>query len=111
MKEQMPIKAQGKIIGFLKGSQFVKTVLGSKHKLRFPPAWAIDAAAYEKDVRNKAREILITDKETGLKYRTSVEEFEAFKRELDRGFGRQYFLPIKYWAVEKTEEEQLIRGG
>ena len=105
------VKLGGKIIGTFDKNTFVKSVIGSKHRLRQPPAWAIDARVFDNEVKPNATEILVFDKEAGLKYRTSIEEFDSLKKKLDRGFGKQYFLPIQYWTVEKSGEEKLIKGG
>jgi len=106
-----PVKAQGKIIGYLQGRRFTKPVIGSKHKLRVPPAWAIDAEAFDREIRPNAMEILVIDKETGIKYRASVGTFDRLKGELDRGFGRQYFLTLNNWQAEQNGNRQLTLWG
>lgn len=96
-----PIRVKGKTIGFLDNGYFLKPVVGSKHQLREPPAWAIDADAFDEWVKPNAREIIVTDTEAKIRYRVSVETFDKLKVELDRGFGRQYFLTLNYWTKEK----------
>jgi len=96
-----PVRAKNRTIGFIENGCFLKPVVGSKHQLREPPAWAIDAEAFEEWVKPNAREIIVTDTEAKLRYRVSVETFDQLKQEMDRGFGRQYFLTLNYWTREK----------
>ena len=109
-----PIRVQSKIIGYLEHDAFFKPVQGSKHQLRCPPAWAIDASAFDDQVKVLATRIVIVDRETNTKYHTSVETFDRLKRTLNRGFGKQYFLTLNYWQVEHNGNRQLSlwgRGG
>ncbi len=62
------VKVGNKIIGYLEGDKFIKPVIGSKHKLKYPPAWAIDAYAFDNEIEPNAIEIVIQDKELGLEY-------------------------------------------
>lgn len=108
-----PVKAQGKIIGYLKDHTFIKHVVGSKHMLRRPPAWAIDAEAFDREIKPNATEIVVIDKETGIEYGCPVEIFDRLKGELDRGFGRQYFLTLmtNHWRVKSNGHHQLNLWG
>jgi hypothetical protein len=106
-----PVKAQGKIIGYLEEGAFIKVVTGSKHRLRYPPAWAIDAEAFDTEVKPNATEIVVIDRETGIKYHTPVQTFDRLKGELNRGFGRQYFLLLNHWQVEENGNRQLSLWG
>jgi hypothetical protein len=105
------VKVNGKTIGWLENRIFHKHVLGSKHKLKFPAAWSIDAEAFDNEVKHKASQIEVLDKETGHRYTTSAECFDRFKIELNRGFGRQYALTLTYWKVEDYEHRQLSLFG
>ena len=102
--QERPVNAQGKVIGYLQDHTFIKPVIGSKHRLRRPPAWAIDAEAFDAEVKPNATEIIIMDKETELEYHCTTEAFDRLKRELDRGFGRQYFLVLSRWEVRNKQE-------
>ena len=106
-----PVRAWGKIIGYLKSEIFFKSVFGSKHQLKCPPAWCIDSEAFDKEIKHCATEIVVIDKETGVKYHTSVETFDRLKGELNRGFGRQYFLTLNHWQVEDNGSRQLTLWG
>ena len=107
-----PVKAQGKVIGYLRGHAFIKTVTGSKHKLRCPPAWAIDAEAFDREVKPNVTELVVIDREAGLEYHCPVEAFDRLKGELDRGFGKQYFLTLSHWNVRGNGHQlNLFEGG
>jgi len=101
------VRAHGKIIGYLQDHTFIKPVIGSKHMLRRPPAWAIDAEAFDEEIKPNITEFVVIDKGTGIEYHASVETFDRLKRELDRGFGRQYFLTLNHWQVRGNGHRQL----
>ena len=90
----------GKIIGRFEENKFIKEVNGSKHKLRYPPAWAIDAEAFDEEIKFNATDIVVIDKETDIEYHASVKTFDRLKFELDRGWGIQYALTLSHWQVE-----------
>jgi len=110
-EKKQSVKVGDKIVGYLEGGKFIKQVVGSKHRLRLPPAWAIDAEAFEGEIKPNARGIVVIDRETGMEYHASVETFDKFKGELDRGFGRQYYLPLSYWEVRGNGQRQLRLWG
>ncbi len=99
-----PVRYGEKVIGCLEGRTFVKPVVGSKHRLNSPPAWAIDAEVFDQEVRPYATDFVVLDRESGCRYRCSVETFDAFKQVLDRGFGRQYFLTANHWRTDQQPD-------
>lgn len=101
------VKVNGKVIGWLEVDTFYKSVAGSRHKLRKPSAWAIDAEAFDREVMPIANKIVIIDKETDIEYHTSVDTFNRFKGELDRGFGKQYYLTLAHWQTKDNGHRQL----
>ncbi|MHA2069188.1 MAG: hypothetical protein ACXABY_32920 [Candidatus Thorarchaeota archaeon] len=105
------IKVGNKVVGSLEGNRFIKSVNGSKHKLRQPPAWAIDAEAFDSEVRLNATEIVVIDKETDTKYHASVEIFARHSFRLNRGFGDQYALPLQFWQTSVNGNRQLSLWG
>ena len=111
-KNRELIKVGEKVIGCLQDNKFIKSVIGSKHRLRRPSAWAIDSNVFDEQIKPNAIEIVIMDKETGKTYHCSVETFDRLKGELDRGFGRQYFLTLSHWRIENNGHRQLgLWGG
>lgn len=106
-RERELVKVNGKVIGYFKGNKFIKQVYGSKHKLRTPEAWAIDANAWDSEVKTKAEEFIVVDKETGNEYHCSIKTFDTLKKRLDRGFGPQYYLTLTKWNVRENGYRQL----
>ena len=102
------VKVGDKIVGHLEENRFIKSVVGSKHQLRHPPAWAIDAEVFDHQIKPNATEIIIEDKESGVEYQASVEIFVKHCFRFNRGFGTQYALPIQLWHVEKNGHKQLM---
>ncbi len=105
--EKKTVMVEGKVIGQIQGDKFVKPVVGSKHRLRCPPAWAIDARAFDEQIKPSASMIIIEDRETQQHYHASVATFDKLKGEFDRGFGRQYYLTLTHWTVEGNGHQQL----
>ena len=99
----------GKVIGRVEGHRFVKTVCASKHKLRTPPAWAIDAEAFDESIKPVAQEIIVWDRESETRWRVTVADFDALKGTFDRGFGKQYFLPLSHWQVIGPSGDRQLR--
>ena len=91
----------GKIIGYLDGDTFVKPLCGSKHQLKRPPAWAVDAEAFDEQIKPYASTFRIEDKETDTVYEVPVAFFDQHKGFLDRGYGPQYFLVLSKWEIVK----------
>ncbi len=89
-----------KPVGYFCFGKFVKPVKGSRHMLRKPPAWAIDAWAFDHVIKKKADFIIVKDSETGINYTVEVALFDEKKGKMNRGFDEQYFLPLSYWKKE-----------
>ncbi|MFC2017882.1 hypothetical protein ACFLTQ_01075 [Chloroflexota bacterium] len=103
--------AGDKVIGHLEGNKFIKTVSGSKHMLRQPRAWAVDAEVFDNEVIPNATEIIIKDREGCQEYHASIETFDRLKGQLDRGFGRQYYLTLNHWQIYDNGHKQLSLWG
>lgn len=101
-----PIYTSGRTrpIGIVRGDTFYKSIHGTRHFLRFPPAIAIDALAIEEAKAAGAARIEVLDQDTGTTYRASVEHFEQAGTLFDRGYGSQIYLPFNGWM-------QSRRGG
>ena len=110
-KDRIIIKVGDKVVGCLGDNRFTKLVVGSKHMLRRPPAWAVDAEAFDAEVKPNATELVVIDKETGIQYHCPVGKFDRLKGELDRGFGRQYFLTLNHWEIRGNGHRQLSLWG
>lgn len=83
-----------------------RTIAGSKHLLRCPPAISFDAHAYVR-LRPCFDHIEVTDREGGLVYTIAAAEFDRLAERLDRGHGIQLFVRLEEWTVEPLEGHQL----
>jgi hypothetical protein len=110
-KDREPIRVENKIVGYLDGDKFIKPVLGSRHKLKTPRGWAIDAEAWDQQIRARANEFVILDKEGNTEYHCSVQDFERYKGRMNRGHGEQYFLTDPHWRPINPDCFQLLLFG
>ena len=99
--KRKPIRSyDGKVIGSSDGVVFRKTIKGSLHILRCPPAIAIDAYAYEQEIKPTHERIEVLDIESNRAYTISIDSFERNKEELDRGHGRQVYARLRFWRCD-----------
>ena len=102
----VPVWVDGRIVAQICDGIFSKSIAGSKHLLKAPPAIALDADSYD-GLRENFRTIKVTDRETGRTYVISADEFDRFKVQMDRGYGRQYFVPLGNWDIHPAGPRQL----
>lgn len=105
-KNKEMVRIGNKTIGYVENNTFIKPVIGSKHQLRQPPAWGIDAGAFDERVKSRVSLFIILDRETGLEYQTSIETFNKHCFRFNRGFGDQYALSLKYWTRNGNGHKQ-----
>ena len=106
------IETEGKIIGYLEDGCFRKRVVGSKHKLRKPPAWCISKQAFCEEVLPNTESIIIEDVESGLIYECPTQVFVEHAFEIQRGnFEPQLALGLRFWEVKNNGHHQLGLWG
>lgn len=93
----MNVIVQNRRVGVIEDGIFTKNVKGSKHVLFSPLAWCLDKDSYDSVVKPNSSFIRIYDKETGTTWETTVADFDAKKKILDRGHGEQYYMLLKDW--------------
>lgn len=93
----------GRQCATIAGDLLRKTVHGSRHILRQPPAIAFDLAHIEAARRAGVRRVLVHDAENGATYHASFETFCTKAIPLDRGAGPQLALPLCYWQRDGDE--------
>lgn len=96
-----------KVVGALENRAFCRAISGKSGMLRTPRAWAIQAETFDHDLRGKCDRIMFTDTDTGKRYVTTFQIFDEHKQEMDRGFGRQYYLTLEYWNTPAMLQKQL----
>jgi hypothetical protein len=57
--------------------------------------------------RHNTKTIEIRDKESSRVYKVSFDTFLAYAFSKDWGYGKQLFLPLKYWEVDGAGYEQM----
>lgn len=68
--------------------------------LRKPLGWASDVDSLEQCERYGAIYFVIIDGDTKTQYETTIQHFWDFGIGLNRGFGEQIVLPMKYWEID-----------
>lgn len=89
-----------RIAGALVDGWLRKIVQASKHMLRSPRGWAIDAHALATARSAGALGLRIEDTESGRVYLADWDTLDAHGYTFDRGYGRQIALPLRYWQLE-----------
>lgn len=90
---------KGAMAGRIEDKIFIKEVYGSKHMLRNPMAWSIDADIFDSVISPNCFLIHVIDRETQKRYKVSVDTFRQNKGILNRGYGKQYFLDMAFWRL------------
>lgn len=105
------IFAGSRVVGEVTGGVFKKTVSGSVHFLRKPPAIALDVDSIRQAREYGAVSIQITDRETGREYSCDLEYFDRHSFALNRGFGDQRAMPLDRWVVTMDIESKAAKRG
>jgi len=100
------VYAQGRVVGQVRGGVFHKTVRGSTHMLRRPPAWALDVGSLLEAERLGAKSVQLHDTESGNRYHASVAQIRRQGFTFDRGHGRQVGMALNLWTVTRPGEVQ-----
>lgn len=107
MKETLKINTrQGlRYAGVLEDGVFSKRVRRSRHLHRALNAWGFDAGLMD-DLGARVTGLVVTDTQSGEVWYVSGDVFRAERTEKDYGYGRQYFLNLKYW--DKTGDQESL---
>ena len=101
-----PIYSGTRIIGEVRGEVFHKTIIGSKHLLKQPPAIATDDDALEQAERAGARWMEVRDSESKTTYRASLELLHSSGFPVKRHFGAQTGLTLNLWSRKKQGDSE-----
>lgn len=94
-------RGDGKVVGYTEGQTLHKTVKGDKHMLQKPHGWAWDTDILAEAARRDVISVEIYDRESSNTYIATIQAFWDFGVGLNRGFGDQICLPIKYWQIDR----------
>jgi hypothetical protein len=101
----IPIRNQaGAVVGtvrLLNGQlTFVKLVNPPEHQLRHPPAWANDRVVLDRVRDAGAGLVCHEDRGTRRRWWATLAVFSEHGFPVERGYGDQVGLPLKFWRVE-----------
>lgn len=100
-----PIRVPGgRIVATVTGDTLEKSIVGSKHILRRPPAIAFDVSVLNDARKLGAKNVIVLDRETGDVYRTEMDDIFFRGIKLNRGFGEQLALTLNQWKLSKAGE-------
>ena len=103
MSNELRVWADEKIVGKIHNGIFTKLAYESKHMLKRPKAWCFDISSID-NYLNEFHTIKIKTLDTNTTYIVDKNVFLQFKGELDRGFGKQYFLTLNHWELESEQK-------
>jgi hypothetical protein len=95
-----------KTIGIVANNAFIKNLHSSRHFLRKPEAICFDIESIEKVVKLGAKLIKILDLDTGRIYEASIALLKEKGIHINRGFGDQIALPLRYWKCEERNRSR-----
>ena len=106
MTRARPVRAHGRVIGYLTGRTFLKRVIGSKHRLRKPPSWCISKQAFIEEIMPNTDSVEIWDTESETLWEVATQTFAEHAFEIERGgFEPQLVLGLEHWHTEGNSTE------
>lgn len=99
------MKTDLKKVYTIKDDVLFKSARASIHFLKIPPAIAIDLYIFN-EARTKVRYVQVFEKENGIFYTATIKDFINYGFVINRGFGEQIALPMKYW--EKSHIPDIV---
>lgn len=103
-----PIYVRNRTVGHVIGTTFHKTIRGSVHLLRRPPAVAFDISTLEDARQAGASQVEVSDSDTGAVYRAPMHLILDKGTRFNRGYGEQVYLTLANWVrPDLGQGEQL----
>ena len=96
--------------GYVAGHTFYKEVRDN-HILNFPPAIAIQLSIFEQLERLGIENVLVFNRDTGDEFLAPLGCFKTKGILIDRRYGKQIALPLKYWENTPKATFNFERGG
>lgn len=94
-----PIYIGQRVIGYVRGDTFRKTITGSKHLLQRPKAICFDRSSLRDATAAGATCAAIFDRETGTTYTATLATIDAHSFPVRRGFGDQVGVSLDHWSI------------
>lgn len=104
-----PIYIGQRVIGYVNGDTFHKTITGSKHFLRRPRAICFDRCTLRDAAAAGATRAAIFDRESGITYTTTFETIHKYAFPVYRGHGDQVGVALDRWSVNGATPVAVAR--
>lgn len=98
-------REDGRVVGQVGDGVLIKHARRSKHMLQKPMGWAWDETCIAQAEDAGANQTQIHDDETNQVFTASLADFHQHGIFLNRRFGKQICLPLKYWQVTKPGQQ------
>lgn len=98
----------GITVAQIQDKKLSKTIIGSRHLLRNPPAIAFDVHIVNEAVQSGVEEVTVWDEEAEIRYQTSMDNFCKYKLYVNCGHGPQYAPPIHRWLAVAAKQLPLL---
>jgi hypothetical protein len=95
----------GRPVGEICDGWLTKRVNTSRHQLQRPPAWATDERHLDQLEAINGQGVRLID-EAGRIWTAALSAFRHHGIKLNRGFGQQVALPLKFWQIVCPFEPQ-----
>ncbi len=112
---KIPIRATGRMAGIYIQQKDGKTIAvrhaRPEHMLQKPKGWAFSGEVVDFLKQQSAEEIIVRCGDD--EYECAFERFLALSIAINRGFGPQLALPLRYWTIighQKTVKEREQNG-
>ncbi|GIV69346.1 hypothetical protein [Caldilinea sp.] len=97
---QIVLYVNGQLVGVVENEELTQRRRASVHMLRSPRGWAVDDGILRQARELGAVRVRIIDTETGANYTADIAAFDAHGVPVDRGYGKQTALPLRYWRQQ-----------
>jgi hypothetical protein len=94
--------SDGRVVGWIEKDTFIRPVVGSRHQLRQPPAWAVDIEILLNAEFQGASMVEIRDSESRRTYFATIGLIWRNGFVFNRGHSEQIGLPLHLWKVKRN---------
>jgi len=99
--EELVYTNTGQLVGCIKNNILQKTADSNIHMLYKPPGWAWDKDIIDNAIERGISKTIIHEKNQNVDYCARLEDFYTFGEPLNRRYGDQICLPLKFWEIQK----------
>ncbi len=101
---------RGQVVGRVVAGWLRKRVASTKHQLRQPPAWCVDADHLDHLEAIGGVGVLLVD-EHGTEWPATIDAFRQYGIPIDRGHGVQVALPLARWRRTVAGQLSMFAEG